>query len=185
MSMFTPPGVGGRPRGRRSPTRRRLLVVVLALVTIVAASWAAWTVSSTERPPPRGTPRPSCPEPSPTLPVLPAAEVRVNVYNATDQRGLAARVAAEMERRGFRVKKIDNDPLERTVTGAAEVRHSAAGAAAARTVAAQVGEVVSVPDEREGETVDLVLGAAFVRLQAPEQAAAALSPTSQPRPEGC
>lgn len=185
MSMFTPPGVGGRSRSRRSGIRRRVLVVVLALLTIVAASWAAWTVASQQSPRAQPAPTPSCPAPSPTPSVVAAGEVRVNVYNATDRRGLAARVAAELGRRGFRVKKVDNDPAGRTVTGAAEVRHSAAGAGAARTVAAQVGDVVSVPDEREDATVDLVLGAAFVRLQAPDMAAAALSPTPQARPAGC
>ena len=72
----------------------------------------------------------------------------MNVYNATDQRGLASRVAAELKRRGFHVGKVDNDPLKRQVTGAAEVRSSTAGAGAARTVSAQVGTVVAVPDQR-------------------------------------
>ena len=59
------------------------------------------------------------------------------------------------------------------------------GEAAARTVAAQVGRVVAVPDQRAGAAVDLVLGAAFVRLLAPAEAAAALSPSPEPVPSGC
>jgi hypothetical protein len=111
--------------------------------------------------------------------------VKVNVYNATDQRGLASRVAAELKRRGFHVGTVDNDPLKRQVTGAAEVRSSTAGAGAARTVSAQVGTVVAVPDQRTNASVDLVLGAAFVRLQPVPAAAAALSPSPQPVPSGC
>jgi hypothetical protein len=116
--------------------------------------------------------------------VAPGA-IRVNVFNATEQRGLATRVATELTRRGFRVGKVDNDPLERQVTGAAEVRNSASGAAAARTVSAQVGQVVAVPDRRPNASVDLVLGAAFRTLQPVAAAAAALSVTPAPAPSGC
>jgi hypothetical protein len=120
------------------------------------------------------------------VPSSPApAEVRVNVYNATDRRGLAAKVAGQLERRGFDVRKVDNDPLGRTVTGAAEVRHGDDGAAAARTVAAQVGPVVAVPDGRPGGSVDLVVGTGFTALVAPAEAAAALSPSPSPTPAGC
>jgi hypothetical protein len=116
---------------------------------------------------------------------VPAAEVKVNVYNATDRRGLAARVAGQLEQRGFRIRKVDNDPAERQVTGAAEVRHSDHGADAARTVAAQVAGVVVVPDQRPGASVDLVLGAGFTGLVPTAEAAAALTPTPEPRPAGC
>jgi hypothetical protein len=71
------------------------------------------------------------------------------------------------------------------VTGAAEVRSSTAGAGAARTVSAQVGTVAAVPDQRANASVDLVLGAAFVRLQPVPAAAAALKPSPQPMPAAC
>ena len=107
------------------------------------------------------------------------------MYNATDRRGLAGRVAGELKKRGFRVGKIDNDPERRTVTGPAEVRSSSAGVDAARTVASQVGDVVHVPDRRPDASVDLVLGAGFTGLRPPADAAAALSPSPQPVPPGC
>ena len=94
-------------------------------------------------------------------------------------------MATELRKRGFRVGKVENDPLERKVTGAAEIRNSTVGADAARTVTAQVGTVVAVPDQRKDATVDLVLGAGFRALQPPAAAAAALSPTPQPVPAGC
>lgn len=185
MSMFTPRGVGARPGRRRSGARRRLLVVTLALAVIVGASWTAWQATTGAADDVRAKPAPSCPVPSPTPVVVPAGQVTVNVYNATDRRGLAARVAKELKRRGFVVRKVDNDPAKRSVTGAAEVRHSAAGSDAARTLAAQVGPVVAVPDQRRGPSVDLALGAGFERLVTPEQAGAALSPAPGPVPAGC
>lgn len=183
--MLTPRGAGaGRLRRRRG--LRRSAGVVLAVSLLAAVAWAVWAYalpSADNAEPQRATV--SCPPPEPTPTVVPPAQVKVNVYNATDRRGLAARVAGELRKRGFRVGKVDNDPAKRTVTGAAEVRHSTAGTDAARTVAAQVGEVVAVPDQRKDASVDLVLGAAFTRLQAREVATAALTPTPRPRPSGC
>jgi len=187
MSMFTPAGTGAG-RVRRARGRRRGLVALLALLVAAAAGAVTWYVATRPADEVVSRPEVTCPEPVPAPTVVPAATVRVNVYNATDRSGLAARAAAEMRRRGFRVATIGNDPLKRTVTGAAEVRHSAAGADAARTVAVhvgQVGPVVSVPDQRRRPTVDLVLGAAFRALLPTAEAAAALAPSPEPVPAGC
>ena len=199
MSMFTPRGEGARPlrrRGSRSGAGRRVAVVAVALLALaslaVVAVLVTWTTRDDE-PAARPTGRASCPTPTPLPPALPAGKVTVNVYNASDQRGLAAKVAGQLDRRGFGVRKVDNDPLGRTVTGVAEVRHSRAGDAAARTVVAQVadeasvevGTVVSVPDQRTDGSVDLVLGAAFDHLLSRAEAANALSPSPTPTPSGC
>lgn len=187
MSMFTPPGEGARPlRQRRGRgVGRRVAAVTLALMVLVTLTVLAWQSTREDDPEVRATPEPACPTPSSQPPALAPAKVRVNVYNATDRRGLAAKVAAQLERRGFDVRRVDNDPLRRTVTGAAEVRHSDEGAAAARTVAAQVGPVVAVPDGRPGGSVDLVVGTGFTALVAPAEAAAVLSPSPSPTPAGC
>ena len=186
MSMFTPRGEGARPLRRRGTgAGRRIAVVAIALLVLVSLAAVAWETASDDEPAVKATPRPSCPTPSPVASALAPGRVKVNVYNATDRRGLAARVAGELKRRGFKVAKIDNDPLKRTVTGSAEIRHSTQGVAAARTVAAQVGTVVAVPDKRTDASVDLVLGAAFIRLVTPAEAAAALSPSPEPTPSGC
>ncbi len=185
MSMLTPRGHSDARRRQGSATGMRVLVVVLAIVSIGAASWVAWTYSSSTPARSAAAPTPSCPAPSPTPTVVAAGEIRVNVYNATDRRGLASRVARSLKQRGFLVRRVDNDPAKRAVTGAAEVRHGPAGTDAARTVAAQVGTVVLVPDERTNASVDLALGAGFVRLQAVDVASAAASPTPAPRPSGC
>jgi len=189
MSMLTPLGKGGRQTVRRGDRPSRRGAVLLAVLLTAALTGTAWWVAHRDTANPAdsagATPRRTCPKPSTPPPVVAPKAVKVNVYNATDQRGLASRVAAELKRRGFHVGKVDNDPLKRQVTGAAEVRSSTAGAGAARTVSAQVGTVVAVPDQRPNASVDLVLGAAFVRLQPVPAAAVALSPTPQPVPSGC
>ena len=188
MSMLTPLGTGGRQTVRRGDRPSRRGAVLLAILLTAALAGTAWWVAHRDTADPAdsaGATRRTCPTPSTPPPVVAPKAVRVNVYNATDKRGLASRVAAEMKRRGFHVGKVDNDPLKRQVTGAAEVRSSTAGAGAARTVSAQVGTVVAVPDQRTNASVDLVLGAAFVRLQPVPAAAAALKPSPQPVPSGC
>jgi hypothetical protein len=193
--MFTPPGVGGRKQPVRRGARRSpavLLVAVVVTAALLAGAWWWSQRSGTEEV--SAAPTPSCPAPSPTPAVVPASAVKVNVYNATEKRGLASQVATQLRKRGFHVKKVDNDPLDRTVTGAAEVRSSALGVGAARTVTAQVAPagqvgaaaaVTAVPDQRKDATVDLVLGAAWTGLRPPADAAAALSPTQQPTQSGC
>ena len=181
MSMLTPLGKGGRQTVRRGGRPSRRGAVLLAVLLTAALAGTAWWVAHRDTANPADNAGATARPP----PVVAPTAVRVNVYNATDKRGLASRVAAEMERRGFHVGKVDNDPLKRQVTGAAEVRSSTAGAGAARTVSAQVGTVVAVPDQRTNASVDLVLGAAFVRLQPVPAAAAALKPSPQPVPSGC
>jgi hypothetical protein len=186
MSMFTPRGEGGHSPVRRGRRRRVTpLLVVLVVVAAVGAGYYWVTVRDGATTAADPSPTRSCPAPSPLPSVVPANRVRVNVYNATDRRGLAATVATQLRRRGFVVGKVDNDPAKRTVTGVAEVRSSTTGAGAARTVGAQVGTFVTVPDQRPDASVDLVLGAGFRGLRSPQQAAAAASPTPSPRPAGC
>ena len=186
MSMFTPAGVGGhkqaRRRGHSRHTGRTVLVLLLLGATAAGGYWL-WnqdrgtTVTTPERH--------SCPPTQPVPTVVAARAVHVNVYNATKRRGLASDVAKQLRKRGFVIGKVENDPAKRTVTGIAEVRSSAAGAAPARTVGAQVASFVSVPDQRKDASVDLVLGAGFRALRTTAAAAAAMTPTPSPRPSGC
>lgn len=195
MSMLTPPGSGARKPVRRGVGRAPVGTLALMVVLTVGLAGTAWWIS-------RGDPgadvvattRPGCPTPGPPPAVGPPGAIRLNVYNATERRGLATRVAAQLRRRGFRVERVDDDPLRRTVRGAAEVRFGPAGARPARTVVAQLApsgqvgaaaEVGSAPDKRRGGSVDLVLGTAFAGLRPPAEAAAAAQPTPQPVPSGC
>ena len=187
MSMLSPGGVGrwapSSRRGGRRRTGRRL--AVLLLVALLAAAAAGWYYVLRDDDADVATPRVSCPPIVPAPTVVAPAQVKVNVYNATKRRGLASSVATQLKKRGFQVAKVTNDPLKRTVTGLAEVRSSAVGTDASRTVGAQVGQVVLVPDQRTDASVDLVLGATFKALLSPAEAAAAVTPTPTPRPAGC
>jgi hypothetical protein len=162
-----------------------VVAVVVALLVLGAASWAAWYFDSGDTAKLRSNTSPSCPAPSPTPGLVAAKDVRVNIFNATTKRGLAGRVATEMRKRGFTVGKVENDPAGRTVTGVAEIRSSTAGADAARTVAAQVYQFVAVHDQRKDASVDLVVGASFHALRPSPAAAAMLQSAPTPRPSGC
>ena len=186
MSMLNPLGNRDLSPSKRGGGRKgnRLLAVLLVLL-LAGTALASWRYLDLGASDDVATPRVSCPPTQPPPTVVPPAKVKVNVYNATERRGLASAVAAQLKKRGFKVVKVSNDPLKRKVTGLAEVRSSTAGADAARTVVAQVGQVVLVPDQRKDASVDLVLGATFKRLVPPKAAAAAITPTPSPRPEGC
>ncbi len=187
MTMFTPAGVGGgrsyRQRGRRRG--RRTVAVLLTVLLLAGAAGAWWWLDKREDDAVAAEPTATCPPVVPPPKTVRPRDIQVNVYNATQRRGLAARVAGELRKRRFQIGKVENDPLSRKVTGIAEIRSSPRGAGAARTVSAQAGKVVAVPDRRKDASVDFVIGAAFRRLQTPAQAAAALVPTPSPRPSGC
>lgn len=93
-------------------------------------------------------------------------KVQVRVFNATAREGLAKRVAALLNSRGYAVLSTDNDPLAgiRPVAGTAEVRYGAAGAKQAAQVRRQVPGATLYQDARPDAVVDLVLGEKFSRL---------------------
>jgi hypothetical protein len=184
--MFTQPGVGVKRRRRRRGIRRAF-EVLLVLVLLAGVGYGVWYFVVRDADPLTATTA-SCPTPSPTAtkpPVvpLPPNKVGVNVYNATKRQGLAASVGQQMRQRKFVVRNVANDPLNRPVAAAAEIRHgpAPAGGRAAATVIAQIeGPVTVLLDKRPNASVDLVLGAKFTRLRTPQQAAAAMRPTPAP-----
>ena len=68
---------------------------------------------------------------------------------------------------------MTNDPLQRTVTGTAEVRYGKSGAAKAKLVLGLVKGAKPVRDARTDASVDLVLGDKFTALTAPTKQVAA------------
>ncbi|MBA3234348.1 MAG: LytR C-terminal domain-containing protein [Propionibacteriales bacterium] len=178
--MLTPKGTGGSKQVRRRGTVGRVLVVVVALVVIGAAAGFAWyrgEEPSTALP---SDPKTSCRTPTPTPRPLEAARVRVNVYNATKQRGLAALVARQLRKRGFHVGRVANDPAERRIPGVAEVRAGSDGVRAARTVGAHLPSYAVVTDRRADASVDVVVGGAFRSLRTVGAAQAELDSTPSP-----
>ncbi|HYN30860.1 MAG TPA: LytR C-terminal domain-containing protein [Dermatophilaceae bacterium] len=152
-----------------------LLVVALALFLAFWYAFSYYRASNEERA--AEAARPTCLPYDPKA--LVPAKVTVNVYNSTDRTGLAASTAKALERQGFVVDAIANDPLDRTVTAPAEVRHGPPGAKQAALVARTVGKGVTVRrDGRKDASVDLVVGTAFRALvPLPTPAMPTCSPT--------
>lgn len=99
-----------------------------------------------------------------TAPPLKPGEVTVNIYNATGRVGLAGRASQAIEARGFRIDTVADDPEKATVEHEADIRYGPDGSAAARLLRKTVPGAEFVRDDREGASVDLVLGDAFEEL---------------------
>jgi hypothetical protein len=112
------------------------------------------------------------------------AGITVNVYNATNQAGLAGRTAALLKQRGFTIGTIGNAPapLQNKVVGTAQVTGGSAGAKAMAVLRSEVTGAKPVTDQRKDATVDLVIGNAFTALATPAQAAQALALATAPSP---
>lgn len=149
----------------------------------LAAPAASGAASGAASPPPGAT---STAVPQPQA-------VTVNVYNATDKSGMAARTAEELKKRGFTIGQVGNAPaaLDKKVPGTVQVISGPAGLGAATLLGSQVASAARTADARTDATVDFVLGDSFAALLDPTQAAAALaeatkpSPTPSPQPGSC
>ena len=144
---------------RRARRRRALITLAVVALMLFFAFWYAYSYYRADAGRPV-TATPSCTtttEPTP-------ASVTVNVYNATSRNGLAAKTAAEVRKRGYRVATVANDPLQKTVDRTAEVRYGKRGVAGAKLVISLVKGAKGVPDARTDSSVDLVLGERFTSL---------------------
>lgn len=122
----------------------------------------------------------TCPEPG-AVPLSPA-EVTVTVLNGTSRSGLAGGVAEDLAERGYLIEGTGNT---RQATGEATIVHGPDGYLAAQAVKAQVqGSQLRLEEQREGTTVDLLLGKGFTGLGEESAAAAALKQPVE-TPEGC
>ncbi|WP_406833111.1 LytR C-terminal domain-containing protein [Pedococcus sp. KACC 23699] len=175
MSYIVESGASSSRRRRR---RRALVTLGLAVLMLFFAFWYAYSYYEASDHT-RAVPRPTC---TPTAGPLLPAQVTLNVYNATDRAGLAAKTATEIRKRGFRVATVTNDPLQRKVAGAAEVRFGPSGAKASKLALGLVKGSKAVKDSRTDSSVDLVLGVKFTKLAAAPKATP--KPTAT-QPGGC
>ena len=166
-----------RQRLRRVRRQRVVFLVVVLLVLAVGAGaalvvtgrWDPWAQEA-------AAPSASC-TPGAAPAVAAPAEVRLQVLNSTDRRGLAGATADELRRRGFTVTLVGNSDGD-ALPGVAEVRHAPAAAPAALAVAARLPGAGLVEDPAAVDVV-LVLGQGYQQLAAED--ALALPPA----PPGC
>jgi hypothetical protein len=164
----------GASRSRRARRRRALITLGVVALMLFFAFWYAYSYYQDSNKA-KASPAPTCTATSTTKT---PAQVTVNVYNATDRSGLAAKTAADVRKRGFKISTVSNDPLQRDVTVAAEVRYGPTGAASSKLVLALVKGSKAVKDSRTDSSVDLVLGAKFTTLTAPPKKPSASATTS-------
>ena len=92
------------------------------------------------------------------------AQVTVNVYNATERTGLAAKTAADVRKRGFKVSTGQQRPAASRTSGGRRGPLRPTGASSSKLVLALVKGAKAVKDSRTDWSVDLVLGAKFTAL---------------------
>jgi hypothetical protein len=167
----------GASRSRRARRRRALITLGIVALMLFFAFWDAYSYYQNSNST-RTNASPSCTATATATAKTPS-QVTVNVYNATDRSGLAAKTASEVRKRGFKVSTVSNDPLQKDVTVAAEVRYGATGTSSAKLVMGLVKGAKAIKDSRTDSSVDLVLGAKFKALTAPPKAAAATTPSNR------
>lgn len=116
-------------------------------------------------------------------------DIKINVYNATDRRGLAESIAAEFANRDFTVANQDkirqaNDPLKKRVEGVAELRYGPKAHGAAWVVSAYfLAEAdLQIDLERSDDVVDVVLGDKFRQLATVTEVKQSLAGLGLPKP---
>jgi hypothetical protein len=103
--------------------------------------------------------------------ILTPSMVRVNVYNASNRDGLGASVAESLQRQGFNVATVGNDPLGRSIQEVGEIRRGPTGDAGAALAATRFSGATVVPDRRTDDSVDIVLGNRFRSVGSPPKGA--------------
>jgi hypothetical protein len=145
--------------------RVRALVVVAGLVVLALLLVVITLIRDTQR---GGGVAAECPADAPRVDIKlrEPKEIKINVYNATDNIGLAENVGTNFANRDFQVLEKGNDPLKKNVEGVAELRYGPKGVGAAHVLRAyflDAAEPIYDP-EREDDVVDVVLGEDFKQL---------------------
>lgn len=106
----------------------------------------------------------------------PAAQVRVQVFNASTQRGAATQASNQLTQAGLQVGEPENDPLypKQDMACRGQIRFGANGESAARTVSLLVPCTQLVRDNRQDTTVDLAIGKDFTGVTPNNQARQAM-----------
>jgi len=135
---------------------------------------------------------PSVPLPCGTTMVEPAKvlprsdKVKINVYNATKRKGLAAETALALKLAGFKIVAVENVPDGRRIDGFAELRYGPKGLKQAQLLNFYMPDAVLVQDTRNDKVVDVVLGREFSVIASDAEVAASMaSPSPSTSGPGC
>lgn len=163
-------------RGRKAPRPAWLIplliavgvLVIIGLVFGIRALTGGGGEPSTGEP--SAAPTPCVTETVAAGSLLPKpAAVKVNVYNATGTSGLASKTATALEKRGFTIAVVDNDPVGKPISGVAQIRYGPKAEKQARLLLLYVPGAEMVALERKGKKVDLSTGDAFTGLASEQQ----------------
>lgn len=192
MSMLSGQGLGptgDRPR-RRHPLATTIIVVLMMAVLFGATFGIVRLLRGSGSD--QASPGATSPAPCVTTTVVPGValpkpgQVSSNVYNSTNRAGLAKRTAADLGSRGFKIGRVANDPLGRSIAGVAEIRYGTAGLANAQLMRYYILGAVLVQDARTDATIDVVLGQKFKAVTPQKAVDAALKkPTPVASGAGC
>ena len=107
---------------------------------------------------------------------VPANDVKVQVLNASTQRGAALQASNQLQQDGFQVAAPGNDPLypRQDMSCRGQIRFGPNGESAARTVSLLVPCTQLVRDDRQDGTVDLAIGSDFTGVAPNSQAEQAI-----------
>lgn len=147
-------------------SRSRLLVAVSSGLVLAAVTLGSWLMIDGTLSVELGGGVPhtaDCPD-DVLAPVVPE-RVRISVYNATNESGLAGEVAEELRDRGFRVAEVGNEYFADTEFDSL-IRAGGRGLRQAHTLQEHLPEAVVDLDGRNSFGVDLVLGSEHDGLQA-------------------
>jgi hypothetical protein len=170
----------GASRSRRTRRRRALVTLAVVALMLFFAFWYAYSYYRDSDQKPAAVPPVTCTPAKSTLPA--PSKITVNVYNSTNRDGLAAKTAVQVRQRGFKVSTVSNDPLQKAVAAAAEVRYGTSGVTSGTVVRTLVKGAKVVKDGRTDSSVDLVLGEKFTTLAPAPKASAASAAGPAPSP---
>jgi len=192
-----------RPRPRRSsgPSAGVIIAIVAGMVVLFALGFGIALITQGGRlpgvqvaasAPAEISGSPEVPLPCATSTVIPAevlpkpTKVKINVFNATKRKGLAAETALALKQAGFKILEVANVPDGRRVGGFAEVRYGPRGLKQANLVHFYVPDAVMVEDTRNDRTVDVVVGKEFSIISSDAEVAAAMAlPSPSTSGPGC
>lgn len=112
------------------------------------------------------------------------SEIKINVFNATEQTGLAARVGENFANRNFQVLNHDDDPQDVEVPDVAVLRYGPQAVGAAHVLRAYFlnTAVTEFTIEREDDVVDVIIGNGFRQLATETEVRQSIAALGNPTP---